>query len=308
MRSTFLEFSFGIALISLAAWGIASCGGGDDQLFGAASTGTASTGAGGSGGNGTGGQSGTAGGGTGGSTSGTGGSTAASGTGGGSACADTWVITYGLAGQFSITDTPFGAGNTMQPIGPGTATIRFQDNAGMTAPGSAQLLSYHMTMMFQVSSQGLVVTTNVEANSGPSECGVARGTLNGMNLVWDTCAYDPMTWTTQAAGMGPGCVQAYHTTGNVNCNDMSPFATCMTGGLMNGDNPQDTTWDQPLNTFVFSADLSTFQMRSLDGPMPPMGASGVEIPNNSPGRTWISLDGTEQARMLQPTPACACPP
>ena len=81
---------------------------------------------------------------------------------------------------------------------------------------------------------------------------------------------------------------------------------CSMGGLAGGENPQDEIWDQPLNTFSLSSDLSTFTMRGLGGP-PGSDDSGVEVPNRSPSRAYFNLDGTESSRNLEATPACLCP-
>jgi hypothetical protein len=305
MRSGILRFSLEMGLLSLAACGIGACSSDDIHLgTGASGTTTGTGGAGGMGGAASSTQAvvvstaaGTLSGGTGGSGAG----------GPGGPCPDTWLMTYDVTGKIAITDTPSGLGDTVKDIGPGTLQIRFPNANGAPIAGYTTLVSYHMPMQYQVDTDGLVVTTDLTVDT-VDECGIAAATPIGYLLNWAMCQYNPMAWTTQLAGTGPGCVRAYHTTGNINCNDMSMLGTCMDAMLMDGDNPQDLIWDQPFNTFEFAMDLKSFQMQNLDGPAPPAGVTGVEFPNDSPGRTWLSLSAVETGRVLGATPACACPP
>lgn len=228
-------------------------------------------------------------------------------------CGDGWTITYAITGGFSITETTLGAGDKSNlPIGPGELQIRFDDQGG--APGgTARLLSYKMPMKFDVTTSGLTVATNVVTSAPFTDCGVAKGSLASAVLSWDTCKYGP-TWNVDKnswkpapdAATGPGCVNGYSSVGNVKCTDNSLFAKCSDGNLKDGDNPQNSTWNQPLNSFEFSADLKSFSMVKLGQPSPGGGGDkGVETPNTSPSRTWFTVKGTETGRVKAPKP-CSC--
>ena len=250
--------------------------------------------------------------GSGGATGSGGGDTGGTGGAGGSAGAacESYVITYDITGKFNITGTPLGLGDAENDIGSGELAIRFADGGNAPAPGSARLLSYRMPMNFAVATAGLTVTTNIVASAAHDDCGRAEGTLSGTTLGWATCTYGAghgtPDWTPDGAASGPGCIRDYNSSGNVNCNDQSAVASCAQGDLQDGDNPQDETFDHPLNSFVFSEDLSSFQMRGAGGPAG-SDDKGVETPNRAPGQTWWNLDGTEKSREKMPTPACACP-
>jgi hypothetical protein len=299
---------------ALAGSGV-SCGGSDDAGFGGVSgsgTGGATGGSAGSDGSGGASGAGTGGNGTGGTGgAGTGGSgTGGSGTGGSSGpgnCGTSWVITYSITGQFTITGTPLGLGDASHDIGPGELKIRFRNEGNAPAAGPAEILSYTMPMNFSASTSGLTVTTDIVASAGPDACGVASGNLSGTTLAWETCTYTGGTdWTPEQGAAGPGCVAGYRSQGNVNCDDQSVLASCSQGGLQDGDNPQNDTGNQPLNSFAFAADLSSFQMRALGGPAG-SDDKGVETPNRAPGRTWFNLNATETNRAEETTPECACP-
>lgn len=219
-------------------------------------------------------------------------------------CGQSFVVTYTINGKFTIANTPLGAGDSQNNIGPGELAIRFTGTSGPAA-GRAALLSYRMPQVFTVNKSGVVVATNVTATAA-NDCSAASGTVAGTTLAWATCTYGAGHGTTEwgpaSGASGPGCVQHYNSKGNVNCMG----ALCSAGGLAEGDNPQDVTYDQPLNSFVFSADFKSFTMRGAGGPAG-SDDKGVEVPNNAPGRTWLNLDGTEKERKQLATPACACP-
>jgi hypothetical protein len=82
-------------------------------------------------------------------------------------------------------------------------------------------------------------------------------------------------------------VHGYSSTGDVICT-LGPF--CSVGGLALNHNLQDDQWEQPFNTFVFSSDLTTVEMTNVGGPGDGPGDK-VEIPNRSPGRTWLRFAG-----------------
>ena len=228
-------------------------------------------------------------------------------------CGDGWTITYAITGGFTITDTTLGAGDKSNlPIGTGEMQIRFDDVAG--APGgTARLLAYSMPMKFDVTTSGLTVATNVVTSVPFADCGAAKGTLGGTVITWDTCTYgagwnvDKNSWKPgPTAATGPGCINGYMSVGNVKCTDNSLFAKCSDGNLKDGDNPQNATWNQPMNSFEFSSDLKTVSMVKLGQPSPGGGGDkGVETPNTSPSRTWFSIKGNETGRVKAPKP-CTC--
>jgi hypothetical protein len=225
----------------------------------------------------------------------------------GSGCSiPTLDVTYEITGKFMITGTTLMLGDATQPIGPGSLTIRFPNSGGNPGEGTAVLLDYNMPIKFMQDTTGLVVATDVVTSAGPEGCGVAAGTLAGPNLGWDTCTYnakngdDVNSWTPDDAASGPGCIANYKSVGTVTCTDNSALASCMQGNLMDGENQQNETWNQPLNTFVFSPDFKTFTMRGDGAPaiemQKPPPEPAVETPNRSPSYTWFNLDGSETAR------------
>lgn len=225
----------------------------------------------------------------------------------------TWDVTYEIKGDFFITGTTLGLGDATNPIGPGTLTLRFPDSGGAPATGGIVLLDYNMPIKFSKDTMGLVVDTDVVASAGPNGCGIASGKLEGANLLWDSCMYNasngdsPTSWTPDDAANGPGCIAGYKSVGTVTCTDNSALASCMQGNLKDGANMQNETWNQPLNTFVFAADLKSFSMGGDGGPavemQKPPAEGAVETPNRSPSYTWFNLQGTETARKQ----TCGCP-
>ncbi len=244
----------------------------------------------------------------------TGGSTSSGGSSGNACSIPSWDVTYEIKGNFFITGTTLGLGDATNAIGPGSLTLRFPDSGGAPATGGVQLLEYNMPIKFSKDTSGLVVDTDVVASAGPNGCGVASGKLTDTKLLWESCMYNATngdnanSWTPDDAANGPGCIENYHSLGTVTCTDNSALASCSQGKLMDGENKQDETWNQPLNTFVFSADLKSFSMGGDGGPQienqkPPPEAA-VETPNRSPSYTWFNLQGTETARKQ----SCGCSP
>ena len=195
-----------------------------------------------------------------------------------------WEVTYDLAGsEFEISGTAGGGAgdqvNVVQEpydadanIGPGTFVLRFEDVGG--APGGlATMHTYQMVLDFVVDS-AVTVTTNIEGQAGPEECGITQGLLNAGTVAW-----------------APPLISDYVTTGEVLCEGV----LCSLGGLPNGQ-PVDmgATTDQPITDFVFEDDLSGFTMVELVVAMD-------EMSTNS----W-SYTGTETGRELVDAPDCLC--
>ena len=217
-----------------------------------------------------------------------------------SACAcESWTLSFELTGQFEIADTFLGAGDGTFDVGPGTLTLRLESDASGTAPGdgAAVLVEYTMHQEFDqdIPLLGGQVQTNVEATAGPDEpaCGRATGALDGSTLTWDDCPtsdnYGDADWSPDDALSGPGCVDGYHSEGVVVCT--STTTGCSQGNLVQGENPQDDTWNQPFS------DLTV----DLENGMVTMGRT--QIPNRADSSTtWISFSGTETGRACAPTP------
>ncbi len=225
-----------------------------------------------------------------------------------------WDVTYEIMGNFMITGTTLSLGDGTNPIGPGTITLRFPDSGGAPATGAIQVLEYNMPIKFSKTTSGLTVDTDVVTSVGPNGCGLASGKLVDTKLQWDSCVYNPLngdnanSWTPDDAANGPGCIAGYKSVGTVTCTSTNPLAMCSQGNLMNGENKQDETWNQPLNTFIFTADLKSFTMGGEGGPpienQKAPQSPAVETPNRTPSYTWFNLSGTETGRVQ----SCGCSP
>ena len=99
---------------------------------------------------------------------------------GGNVC-ETWVVEYELSGsKFDIRNTPFGAGDASNDIGPGTLKLRFMDDNGSLGAGAVSLISYNMTMNFDVN----MVLSELTGEAGPDECGVTSGDYSAGAITW----------------------------------------------------------------------------------------------------------------------------
>ncbi|MCA9650749.1 MAG: hypothetical protein H6712_31090 [Myxococcales bacterium] len=195
-----------------------------------------------------------------------------------------WEITYDLEGsEFEISDTPFGAGDQVNVVtmpydaddhvGPGTLVLRFQDVDGDPG-GMAAMVSYDMSIHFVVDSGVTVVQTDLETDAGPDECGVTTGMLADTTVAWM-----------------PSAIVGHHSMGQILCTGM----LCGAGGLPNGmPVPMDETSDQPISDFVFSDDLSSFNMEQ------------TVIAMDANSTTAWTYTGTEVSREQVLGPACLC--
>lgn len=194
-----------------------------------------------------------------------------------------------------IRDTTLGIGDGTHGAGPGTLILRVSsDGDSNISAGAAAILYLHLPQEFVSSSGGITVTTDVDAfapalGATDSTTALAIGTLSlgaTPKLTWNACSYpagyddSTTSFTPDVVGTGSGCLKGYHSVGNVNCLDESPLAGCASGGLNDGDNAQDETWEQALQTLTFSAGLESFSMPFM------------QVPNRSPSRTYISWGGT----------------
>jgi len=233
---------------------------------------------------------------------GLGGSQGVGGEGGAGDCPSS-VLSYSITGLFEVSDTPANAGNGQFVIGPGSMTLRAQpDGLGKYR---MTMLQYSIPQKFVVDAPGAQTTTDLDVSTTFDACGLASGTMNGTTLVWDTCDYGPapphgtIEWAPDDVVGGPGCMNGYHVQGTVSCAG----AFCSAAGI---DFPLqvDDNYPQPLNSFLFSADFSTFSMRAQGGPAQGVGHEGVEVPSTEPSRTWLGLDGTLLDVSCEPAPSC----
>ncbi|MBW1871711.1 MAG: hypothetical protein JRJ19_06580, partial [Deltaproteobacteria bacterium] len=140
----------------------------------------------------------------------------------------------------------------------------------------------------QTSGGGVITTTLVvaaspEAGQTDNTTAQAIGTLDLADppiIQWNACSYPGgyndtnNSFTPDIVGTGDGCLAPYRSVGNVNC-DASAFL-CDMGNLEVGDNSQDETWEQALETLTFTSDLSNFTM------------DFTLVPNRSPSRTYVT--------------------
>ncbi|MFO7566361.1 MAG: hypothetical protein R6X02_27205 [Enhygromyxa sp.] len=195
-----------------------------------------------------------------------------------------WEITYDLTGsEFEIDNTPFGAGDqvnvVMEPydandhVGPGQFVLHFQDVGGSPG-GQAFMHSYEMTINFVVDG-ATTVTTDLENDAGPEECGITSGSLEDTTIAWM-----------------PSAIVDHHSMGTILCQGV----LCAGGGLPNGRPvPVDETSDQPISDFVFNDDLSSFTMAK----------TVVQEEPNVSTVSW-TYAGTEVSRNLVAAPDCLC--
>ncbi len=220
--------------------------------------------------------------------------------------AGTCTLTYDIGGSFQITGTPGNLGNKTYPIGPGTLVVRVPSADGsVPSDGPAGVLCYDLRQQFGALNN---VFTVVRAYSVDPAGGLqSTGSLSAGTITWDTCTPSPTTycsadapWTPADSAIGPGCLAEYTSVGDVYCGLMN---LCSAGNLVSGHNPQYAQWTQPLHPFVFSGDTNPFDTVTMAGPAVPDDvcatefgtqwvADKVQIPNDSPGLTFLGITGT----------------
>ena len=185
------------------------------------------------------------------------------------ACADgVWLVTYDLRGsQFEIRDVPL-VGSQTTEISEGHLVIKFGDDNGSLAAGEAAITEYRAELDFDVSG----VVTDVTTESGPDECGKAKGDMGDGRITWSTFLED------------------YRSHGTVTCNGGA--IVCGAAQLPQGEPvEQDLTHDQELNTFTFDSQ-GNFDM------------DWVQVPSDEVGTTWIRYQGSEVSRECVAAPSC----
>jgi hypothetical protein len=187
----------------------------------------------------------------------------------GGACA-AWQIEYALAGNLRLEDTPFGQGDGLYAVGPGSAVIRFEDRDGQPG-GAATLRSYELHEHFTVTSKALVWTTTVVTDAttraGPEQGGViASGALRRTTLEWST----PLV--------------GYRTDGTLTCEGQlcGKFGAPPPGRSELHIGPGQV----PFGSFEFSRDAQTFTMASTL-------VSKTDAPRQT---THLALSGRETSR------------
>lgn len=207
------------------------------------------------------------------------------------------VLTYEIADDgatFAISGT--GPGDDTFNVGPGTIVLRVPSTSGSAGleptDGAVGVLcqethqNFVNTLGIQTVTQGFAVSTDsTTLNSGTLAAGV---------ITWDTCTYGgnyPDGWSPADSASGPGCLGGYRSVGDVICEPDSPIL-CQLGSLDFGHNIQDGTWNQPLHSFELSDDFSTLTMGVLGAPAEVGSNVGVELPNDSPGRTHLGFTAT----------------
>jgi len=161
-----------------------------------------------------------------------------------SGCAG-WRIDYSLAGNLQLSATPFGEGDGVYTIGPGTLSLRLDDVDGHPG-GQAKLLAYDMRQAFSVHSRTLfwttTVTTEATTLATPDVCSPPEGALTATTLVWTS----PIT--------------TFRTEGTLACDGSfcGMFGAPQPGRTVLRIPPQPIT----LKPFQFARDMQTFTMTS----------------------------------------------
>ncbi len=189
-----------------------------------------------------------------------------------------WEIDYDLTGQVQISETLMGAGDGTYPIGPGSATFRFEDRGGKPG-GHANLLEYKMRESVTVKAKTLAWTTTVTnetiTSATPDRCSIAaEGTLDAQTLRWSTP------------------IRGLHTDGRVTCTGYF----CGTFGAPPAGQSEMHLTARPVqfSALTFSQDMKTFTM-------PMTHTSKTRSPKQS---SAISLSGREPKRACVPIAPC----
>lgn len=178
---------------------------------------------------------------------------------------DAWEVEYGLSGTLAVRDTPMGAGNADHSIGPGTATLRF-DNATGPGDGPAKLLSFTMKEFYTGVYFSTKITTDLATVITPATCSAGEGTFAGGKITW------------------AGKVRGYKVDGFLTCDG----SLCgKFGGPPQGKSEyHDAAHDVDFAPFVFSADRKTFTMTASQ-------VSKGESPKHT---TYLAMAGRETKR------------
>jgi hypothetical protein len=189
-----------------------------------------------------------------------------------------WRIEYVANVDIRVSDTPFGAGDGVYKVGPGTVVLRFDNKDGQPA-GRVDMSEYRTREYFTVVSKALLwkatVTTSTTTRATPDACGVVgKGSLQSNILSWS------------------GPVRGVRTDGTLHCE----------GSLCGkfGAPPEGTSGfhlpphPASFKPFRFGKDLKTFTMDYTF-------ASRTESPKQT---SHVALSAREVRRTCVPVPAC----
>ena len=202
------------------------------------------------------------------------------------ASCQSWLVTYDLTGSRFFVDATADFEVVLQEpydedlnMGPGSLVLRMSDVGGAPGAGPAAITEYFMDWNFVVGVAGFAsVSTDIVNTAGPEACGVATGTLSGTDLQWS-----------------PAEISSVCQTGQISCEG----GLCGQFGSPPEDEPEIITNEcapQPIESFVFGADLSTFDMVA------------VSITDDGDSQTALNFHGTQTGAVLDPNPPpCACP-
>lgn len=179
-----------------------------------------------------------------------------------------------------LSDTPFGQGDGVYPVGPGTVVLRFEDRNGH--PGgrvamTVQSLEEHFTVTSNLLLWTTTLVTDARSRATPDACGVAaEGVLAGTTL----------TWTTPVRG--------YRADGTMRCTG----AACGNFGL------PPAGWSElhigpgplPFRSFDFAEDMKTFSMQYTF-------ASRTDTPKQT---SHVALGGREVRRACLQAAVTSC--
>lgn len=240
--------------------------------------------------------------------------------------ADVCVATYDFEATMAIEGTPGGMGDSEESITGSVALRYVQDTTDPQSPADGEgveILYFFVYNNMFVEQEGLgqSVTIDTKVYGFTPDCNGTTDIEDKVNLPescafdvenhnvakaigtyvaadqeiqWSRCARpeeysgDPKNggYTPEHAAEGRGCLNDYHSQGNVNCEG----GLCSAGGLESGDNIQDSKWNQPLETFTLSTDGSEVSVER------------IRLPNAQPSSTYLSFTGTQTSIDCDNTP------
>jgi hypothetical protein len=224
------------------------------------------------------------------------------------------TATYTLSPRMIIEGTTFGIGDGTFTLPTGTVILHYEANLGDNGPkagGPVDVRYWWIRNEFSTSGGGVSTNTKVNAytprcngedvtaawNPPPVTClddgnttPMATGTWNGSTAVaWATCNAHPdwnssstTAYTPDDVSSGPGCLNNYHSRGNVSCSS-GFLGSCGDGNLKSGNNEQNEIYVQPIPSLQLNATGTTISLPKTN------------IPNRSPSRTYIDFTGSRSA-------------
>ncbi len=225
---------------------------------------------------------------------------------------DTCVLRYRLSGQIRVRDTTLSKGNYdlpadgnrngFKPKIKGQLILRLETSNGkVVESGKAELLYFDLHQYVRTGGGALVpdVTTDVWSYAPDprgytkNDQAIAVGTVfnGGKALSFPDCTL-PSGWnkskgayTPSVHASGKGCIEAWRNVGNVHCAD----GACKMGGMRNGDNAQNDTWNQPLPDIILGEGFATFAFAKKRSASAEPGF--MQLPNNNDARTYMRWTG-----------------